>query len=369
MGRQAVPAGLEPGPDIMPLLNASKYCLCHRDYTESLKYGDRAQESNPNHPDPPRIIAISAVLSASPSSVRPESPDWYSILNLPRFTQDPNLIRTRFDSLRSLLNPEQNHYPFAAEARGWVIEAGSVLSNPNEKARFDRELKMGKNDGVTETFWTLCPYCYFMYEYEKAYEECVLRCQNPKCKRAFTAVAVAASAEPPPAVVEKGKYTCYGFTPLGPNKERACDSGEEKGNKWWAPFVSMGSGMDPDPGRANQSEKNDGYIEISDDGMEGEEEVRKRGDGNGVNGEKMGMKRKKVMAKCSKKLMGKGIKVVGNHSLPSEGGEGMGSKGEKNGENANTSGGVMEGCKGVGLELEFRVGDDDIFVALNPLAD
>lgn len=225
------------------------------------------------------------------------------------------------------------------------------------------------------TFWTLCPYCLFMYEYEKSYEECVLRCQNLKCRRAFTAVAVVAAAVPPPEVVEKRMYTCYGFSP-GPNNERGGDAGDKKRKNWWAPFVSMGPG--PGPVRVNASkgevrtnveseiEKNDGFIEVSDDESEGEEKIGERGLGNGVNGGKVVMKRKKMAAKGTKKLMGKGARVDRNCSLPVEGGEGMGLKVEGNEENTNARE-VMEGSNGEGLE--FSAGDDDIFVSLNPVAD
>ncbi|KAL3527536.1 hypothetical protein ACH5RR_012192 [Cinchona calisaya] len=313
MGSQSEPG---TGPGIQSLLQSSYYFLCQRDFTQSLKCADKAQESNPSHPDPPRMIAISAVLSA----IRTESTDWYSILNLPRFVDDTNLIRTRFDSLTNLLNPEKNPYPFATEARGWVSKAGSILCNPDSKAQFDKELKIKQNKAESGggTFWTLCPYCYFMYEYEKVYEDCVLKCQNSKCRRAFTAVQVAEGAAPPPQVVEKGEYFCYGFSPLGPENGSGGDSGEGDGKKWWAPFVSMGSGSDPGQGGVNEnmaevrtdkelkSGKTDEFIEISD----GEMEVKKRADGNGENGGKVMMKRKKMAAKGKKKLMGKGIRVM-----------------------------------------------------------
>ncbi|CDP01554.1 unnamed protein product [Coffea canephora] len=389
MGGQDKPPGPGLEPDIQPLLNASKYFLCHRSFSQSLKYADKAQQSNPNHPGPPQILAISTVLSATPSSTRPEQPEWYLIINLPRFTQDQNLIRTRCASLVNLLNPDTNPYPFAAEARDWVVKAESVLFDPDAKAQYDNGLKMTqKNSGNGGgTFWTLCPYCYFMYEYEKMYVDCVLRCQNSKCRRAFTAVAVAASAAPPPELVEEGKYTCYGFSPLGPNNGSGGDSGEERGKSWWAPFVSMG--QYPGPVRANEekvdvrtnvdskSEKSNGFIEISDDETAGREKIERGGQGNGVNNGKVVMKRKKMAAIGKKKLMGKGIRVVGNHSLSAEGGEGIGFKAggneanantsPGNEANANTSGGVTEGCNEE--ELEFCAGDDDIFVAVNPWAD
>lgn len=52
------------------------------------------------------------------------------------------------------------------------------------------------------SFWTVCPYCYFLFEYEKVYEDCCLRCTN--CGTAFHAVAIQL-----PYVVEgRDEYYC-----------------------------------------------------------------------------------------------------------------------------------------------------------------
>jgi hypothetical protein len=60
-------------------------------------------------------------------------------------------------------------------------------------------------------FWTACPYCYYLYEYPKAYVDCCLRCQN--CDRAFHAATIAAL---PPIVPGKEAYhCCWGFFPMG----------------------------------------------------------------------------------------------------------------------------------------------------------
>ncbi|GAB2219407.1 hypothetical protein Droror1_Dr00007042 [Drosera rotundifolia] len=67
-----------------------------------------------------------------------------------------------------------------------------------------------------ETFWTACPYCLYMYEYARDYEECTLRCQN--CRRAFHAAEV---PNPPPIGEGEGKdskeasFCCWGFYPMG----------------------------------------------------------------------------------------------------------------------------------------------------------
>lgn len=234
------------------------------------------------------------------------------------------------------------------------------MSNPNAKALFDKELKLKQKDTENGggTFWTLCPYCFFMYEYDKIYEECVLRCQNEKCRRAFTAVAVAEAAAPPPEVIENGKYFCHGLSPLGPKDGSGGESGEGKEERWGSPFDSTDPGPGPGPVRVSESklgvktheglkgEKNDNFIEISDDEMQGEEAVKERDAGYGIN---VVMKRKKMAAKGRKKLMGKGIRVEGKL------------KAERKGDCVNTSGG-MEGCNG--SELEFSRVEDDTFVSL-----
>ncbi|KAL6515337.1 hypothetical protein OROHE_018969 [Orobanche hederae] len=61
------------------------------------------------------------------------------------------------------------------------------------------------------TFWTACPYCYYMYEYPRVYVDCTMRCQN--CKMAFQSVVI---PSPPPVVDGQDAYfCCWGFMPLG----------------------------------------------------------------------------------------------------------------------------------------------------------
>nr|GMD99548.1 DnaJ -like protein subfamily B member 5 [Ipomoea batatas] len=61
------------------------------------------------------------------------------------------------------------------------------------------------------TFWSVCPYCYNLYEYERTYLGCCLRCEN--CERAFTAAEI---RQMPPRVPGKNAYyCCWGFFPMG----------------------------------------------------------------------------------------------------------------------------------------------------------
>ncbi|MFS7985549.1 putative DnaJ domain, Chaperone J-domain superfamily [Helianthus anomalus] len=84
------------------------------------------------------------------------------------------------------------------------------------------------------TFWTACPYCFYMYEYPRVYVECTLRCDN--CKRAFQAVRISA---PPPIIEGQDAYFyCWGFFPLGLSMPQL--QGNNKGpNSNWTPFSSL----------------------------------------------------------------------------------------------------------------------------------
>ncbi|CAI9758197.1 unnamed protein product [Fraxinus pennsylvanica] len=250
----------EPSQETSRLVYAAEYFLTRRKFTDCREFALRAQASDPNHPSPALLIAIASVLSVA--YIAPDIPDYYSILGLPRFTSDLTRIRDSFENLVPLLNPKNNTYPLSFQAHELVLKARYVLLNLDEKAQFDKELT--KNQGVKSgtddaTFWTMCPYCYHVFEYNIVYKDCCLRCQNVRCRKGFHSVAVA--VPPPPEVVEKGTYLCEGFVPLGCNEETERE-------KMWVPF---GSTMVPEKdegvskGEHNAKHDEDGAIYISSD--------------------------------------------------------------------------------------------------------
>ncbi|CAI9104112.1 OLC1v1002725C1 [Oldenlandia corymbosa var. corymbosa] len=94
-----------------------------------------------------------------------------------------------------------------------------------------RRADESSDDGVS-TFWTACPYCYYMFEYPSVYEDCALKCQN--CKKAFQGVKV-----PPPPPVADGQdvnFCCWGMMPLGVSMG-ILERNKEKGG--WTPFSPM----------------------------------------------------------------------------------------------------------------------------------
>ncbi|KAL3515490.1 hypothetical protein ACH5RR_022392 [Cinchona calisaya] len=90
------------------------------------------------------------------------------------------------------------------------------------------------------SFWTACPYCYYMYEYPNVYVECTLKCQN--CRSAFQGVAI---PSPPPIVDGQDAYfCCWGLMPLGVSMG-VLERHREKGAIWtpFSPMFNCPSGM------------------------------------------------------------------------------------------------------------------------------
>ncbi|KAL0287419.1 UNVERIFIED_CONTAM: hypothetical protein Sangu_2691200 [Sesamum angustifolium] len=120
----------------------------------------------------------------------------------------------------------------------------NVNVSENVEERIEEEEDADKIDGQEErvdepanddgsTFWTACPYCYYMYEYPGLYADCTLRCQN--CKRAFQAVVI---PSPPPIVDgQEGYFCCWGFLPLGFSMENWEKNRGAASS--WTPFSPM----------------------------------------------------------------------------------------------------------------------------------
>ena len=213
----------EPGPE---RLRVCASLLRRRHFTASRDYALRVSRSDPaiSH-SVDQILAIAEVLIAAQFRFKNDHHDWYAVLQLSREdARNRQLLRNQFKKLLLLVNPNKNSYAFAKDAFMLVHEAWSVLSDPEKRTRYEREMenqqepprerskgKPGNGQNVNGsdlnvTFWTMCPYCWVLYEYEKKYEECSLRCQN--CRKAFHGARV----DPPaPEMVVQGeeKYYCY----------------------------------------------------------------------------------------------------------------------------------------------------------------
>ncbi|KAG4921432.1 hypothetical protein AAZX31_18G134300 [Glycine max] len=188
------------------LLRSCLSLLTRRSFTACRESANQISRSDPTvslHLD--QILAVADVLTAAESRRGPSHPhDWYSVLRLhPGGADNRDLARQHFKTLVRLLDPNKNKLPFADEALMRVREAWCVISDPTRKARFDKEIE---ESARTASFWTMCPYCWYLHEYERKYEDCTLRCSN--CQRTFHGAAV----PPPPleaVVAGKEEYYCY----------------------------------------------------------------------------------------------------------------------------------------------------------------
>ncbi|KAL8127514.1 hypothetical protein AgCh_014431 [Apium graveolens] len=368
-----------PAPD--PLLEAAVHYLSHRNFQRCRSYAVKAQSVPPLNTDATKILAISDVLAAGETRISETLIDWYAILHVYKYSQDTHLINEQFKKLSLLLYPQENKYPFAKEAFKLVCEAGSVLTNEAKKSEFDKDLQAYEMR-LDESFWTICPYCYVMYEYVRVYQDCCLRCQNVKCGRGFHGFEVEA---PPLDVVENGVYKCMGFFPLG-------FDGGKSGGKWnpFSPLVGVkkeDNGEDNGDGSGGGNANAGDCIDISDesDGLEdgdgdgnggggkdgdGDDRVGKRrevGGDDGFGGSVM-KRRKKSVPINAKKLMGKGPRARRMENVGQEGLDLNARAGEDNA-GGNSNGNEVPGVGGVEMGngadfdagVELLAGDDDIF--------
>lgn len=234
-------------------LVTSEKLLASSDLQGAKTFAIRACEADPTRAEAADyILAICDILLAGETRLGDSNlPDWYAVLRLGRLAQNPEHVATQYRRLALLLNPSVNRLPFADRALKIVSDAWFVLSDPFKKSFYDRELQLSQlgqsgfhpqtqshqnfqwepssstavyppprsqsqagtsADPMATSFWTACPYCFVLFEYPKAYEECTLKCQE--CRRAFQAVTI-----PKPPVDKKDDedvYFCsWALFPLG----------------------------------------------------------------------------------------------------------------------------------------------------------
>ncbi|KAL0721402.1 hypothetical protein Bca4012_036001 [Brassica carinata] len=296
------------------LLVTSEKLLASSDFKEAKAFAIRACRSDPTLAEAAdSILTICDVLIAREIRLgESKSPDWYAALRLGRLAQNPEHVATQYRRLALLLNPSVNRFPLADQAFKVVSDAWHVLSDPSRKSLYDQEVKLSQlvqpqqqqqqyfkskpsqSTNVTakqppsiappatstvgyprqsESFWTACPYCFVLFEYPKAYEECVLRCQE--CRRAFQAVRI---QKPPVVEGRKGEdvyFSSWSVFPLG-------FSGEFKAPTSWSPIspliaCSLQKADDEDTTTKKRKEPaaprffyddDDIYVAISDDDHE-----------------------------------------------------------------------------------------------------
>ncbi|KAK7410460.1 hypothetical protein VNO78_01258 [Psophocarpus tetragonolobus] len=190
------------------LLAIGEKLLQSRDLSGSRDFAILAQEAEPLLEGSDQIVAIVDVLIAAEKPINNDHLDWYAILQLDRTCEDLDLIRKQYRRLGLLLHPDKNPFSLADHAFKLVTDAWAVLSDPVQKAIYDRDIVASAQPS---TFWTACPYCYFLYQYPSTCEGCCLRCQN--CQRSFHGLSIPSL---PPLVPGQEAYYCnWGCLPMG----------------------------------------------------------------------------------------------------------------------------------------------------------
>lgn len=247
------------------LLGISEKFLTTRDLSSCREFAVLAQETAPLLDRSDQILAITDVLlAADTKKINNRQNNWYAILQLDSKSDNLDNIKKQYRRLALLLHPDKNKYAFANEAFQLVADAWGVLSDVGRKNVFDHEYgvfskvnlsstsrKVNQERGYkgsggvsgrqqTRSFWTMCPYCYNLYEYPRVYKDCCLKCGN--CKRAIHATEV--STLPPVVQGQDAYYCCWGFFPMGftGNDEVGGGSGrKEPGFPNWMPPVFEGN--------------------------------------------------------------------------------------------------------------------------------
>ncbi|XP_062164862.1 uncharacterized protein LOC133871422 [Alnus glutinosa] len=225
------------------LLGIAEKLLQTRDLTGSRDFAILAQETEPLLEGSDQILAVADVLLAAEKRINNHH-DWYAILQLDRRSDDQDLIKKQYRRLALLLHPDKNKFPLADQAFKLVADAWAVFNDRSKKSLYDNELSLfSKVDLAAQqsklpvrrsqhpgdkrsqqnrespedqrlrlsSFWTMCPYCYNLYEYPRVYEGCCLRCQN--CRRGFHAVLI--PSLPPQVSGQEAYYCCWGVFPMG----------------------------------------------------------------------------------------------------------------------------------------------------------
>lgn len=210
------------------LLGIAEKLLQTKDLNGCRDFALLAQETEPLLEGSDQILAVVDVLIAADKQID-NQPDWYAVLQLESRRNDDDVIKRQYRRLALLLHPDKNKYPFADSAFKLVADAWALLSDPTKKSVYDNKLFaftkvdlqkekesnnfVKRNSADSTNIWTVCPYCYNLYEYPKLYEGCCLRCAN--CKRAFQAVAIPQGSLPPTIPGKEAYYCCWSYFPMG----------------------------------------------------------------------------------------------------------------------------------------------------------
>jgi len=209
--------------------------LAARDLVGCKRLAERAVEADPNLPGADELLAVADVLLASQRQLPSVRPDPVAVLQL-QPGPDPAAVKRAFGRLSQLVSAPRNPRPAADTALHFVQQAFADLSKNASSDTAPAAASTPASGGASaaaadaDAFWTSCPYCCHVYQYQRALVGRALRCQSAGCRRAFVATEIPTV---PPIVPGTDMYYCaWGFFPMGFPK--AADLSTN-----WKPFCPM----------------------------------------------------------------------------------------------------------------------------------
>ncbi|KAJ8764736.1 hypothetical protein K2173_009124 [Erythroxylum novogranatense] len=206
--------------------------------------------------EPPemRFRAVSGVTVVQSPVAQPSAPVPTRGTTLPKSTESPRHPIPP-------LNADEPTRPSAFRATAVPNRTAAQAAATGSTHRNKTQTRPSETVSEVPSFWTACPYCFFLYEYPKVYEGCALKCQN--CKRSFHASVI-----PSPPLTDKDQYFCsWGFFPVG----FSGDNGKNLGGSGWSPISAMfatplqaGGMKSTKPTKPKVIYKDDDFINLSD---------------------------------------------------------------------------------------------------------
>ncbi|KAL6656981.1 hypothetical protein ACP70R_004761 [Stipagrostis hirtigluma subsp. patula] len=239
--------------------------LAARDLVGCKRLTERALEADARLPGGNELLAVADVLLASQRQLPSGRPDPVAVLLL-QPNPDPAAVKRSFRRLSQLISSPHNPHPAAATALSFVQEAFADLSVASDSATADNPPDPAPASGeasaaaaaAADAFWTACPYCCHVYQYERELVGRALRCQSAGCRRAFVATEIPTA---PPIVPGTDMYYCaWGFFPMGFPK--AADLSTN-----WKPFCPMLPGSSPLPQPSSAGTGSVGVQNVENNGV------------------------------------------------------------------------------------------------------
>ncbi|KAM0827983.1 hypothetical protein ACQ4PT_067844 [Festuca glaucescens] len=203
--------------------------LAARDLVGCKRLAERAVDADPLLPGADELLAVADVHLASQRLLPSGRPDPLAVLQL---QPDPDTadVKRSFRRLANLLASPRNPHPGADTALRAVQEAYAHLSETASTGTPSAPAAPGGASAAADTFWTACPHCCHVHQYERALAGRKLRCPSAGCRQPFMATEIPSA---PPIVPGTNMYYCaWGFVPMGFPK--AADVSTN-----WKPFRPM----------------------------------------------------------------------------------------------------------------------------------